>query len=259
MTNCDGDQSPASGQQGETDAQARARILADLTQRAIYCAQPREYGDPSPCNHFWNDMGLNEQRRTGDNARDLYILNIMAFLMANCRMMDIQHRVPGAAEKNVVIRGNWGWQPGTFLPYRIVPNISVMTRDGNNPTVISDPGVIPSLGGATMNIRHTDGTMPGDWDLSPPGGDTPGGDTPGQGTRPPGSINAPHIVNSWHASNIAPGGERWFRFTARSGGEVFIHLSRPGVKLTLGEGNEEGIYNLQRSVQGASCRGDQTG
>ncbi|MCL2271113.1 MAG: hypothetical protein FWC24_07220, partial [Treponema sp.] len=28
-------------------------------------------------------------------------------------------------------------------------------------------------------------------------------------------------------------------------------VSRPGVKLTLGEGNEEGIYNLQRSVQGA--------
>ena len=33
-------------------------------------------------------------------------------------------------------------------------------------------------------------------------------------------------------------------------------LSRPGVKLTLGEKNEEGICNLQRSVQDASCGGD---
>ena len=35
-------------------------------------------------------------------------------------------------------------------------------------------------------------------------------------------------------------------------------LSRPGVKLTPGGENEEGIYNLQRGVQDASCRGDQT-
>ena len=33
-------------------------------------------------------------------------------------------------------------------------------------------------------------------------------------------------------------------------------MSRPGVKLTLGGENEEGIYNLQRGVQDASCRGN---
>ena len=33
-------------------------------------------------------------------------------------------------------------------------------------------------------------------------------------------------------------------------------VSRPGVKLTLGGENEEGINNLQRSVQDASCGGD---
>jgi len=33
-------------------------------------------------------------------------------------------------------------------------------------------------------------------------------------------------------------------------------VSRPGVKLTLGGENEKGIYNLQRSVQDASCRGN---
>ena len=32
-----------------------------------------------------------------------------------------------------------------------------------------------------------------------------------------------------------------------------MSLSRPSVKLTLGGENEEGIYNLQRSVQDASC------
>ena len=35
-------------------------------------------------------------------------------------------------------------------------------------------------------------------------------------------------------------------------------MSRPGVKLTLGDESEKGIYNLQRSVQDASCRGDST-
>ena len=33
-------------------------------------------------------------------------------------------------------------------------------------------------------------------------------------------------------------------------------VSRPSVKLTLGDESEKGIYNLQRSVQAASCRGD---
>jgi hypothetical protein len=31
----------------------------------------------------------------------------------------------------------------------------------------------------------------------------------------------------------------------------WVNMSRPGVKLTLGEGNEERVYKLQRSVQDA--------